>query len=339
MKILYVINDGIVGGLQKHVLCLMEALKGIAETALIINIKRDSQLIPMFEERGLKVYLLDGKSGHDWRIIGRFRKALLDFNPDIIHAHVLPLFCLLYLVFSCHRIPLMHSLHTSSSKHSFVNWLVWKLLLFRVAYWLPVSTSTWEGFRKANANMQGEVFFNPILLADYINHGRDSVTWKGENPVVGMVGRKAKVKDWPSFHAVEKLVRAKMPDAIFLNAGEEAICDGRAAIASMDLFIMTSISEELPTTLLECFALGTPVCGFVPKGGTKEILAFSDGSLRNAFIQERDCKQLAKLVIDLLNDHERRSAIAADGMHIVKNHFAAETLVPGRLMDIYAKFT
>ena len=49
MKVLYVINTGLVGGLQRHVLCLMEALKGIADTAVVINTEINPQLVPMFQ--------------------------------------------------------------------------------------------------------------------------------------------------------------------------------------------------------------------------------------------------------------------------------------------------
>ena len=123
----------------------------------------------------------------------------------------------------------------------------------------------------------------------------------------------------------------------FLNAGEKSTCDGREAIAKMDLFVMTSKHEELPTTVLECFALGTPVCGFIPVGGMSDILKFSTGPLREVFIAERSCEKLADIVLDLLAHPEKRLALIEDGRQIVESHFDAEKSCRGRLMEIYEK--
>ena len=335
MKVLYIINTGLVGGLQRHVLCLMESLKGVAETAVVINAEIESQVVDMFANSGLKVYRLCGRSGHDWRIVGRFRKALQDFKPDIIHAHGLPVFCLLYLCLFNRRVSVLHSLHTPPRKPSIGNWLIWKLLECRVAYWLPVSSSTWARFQKWHNAVRGEVFFNPVRVEP---QNTRTIRKEADGFVVGMVGRNTDQKDWPSFHRVEQLVKERMPGVTFLNAGEESVCDGRAAILSMDLFVMTSKHEQLPTTVLECFMLGTPICGFLPDGGTKDILEFSAGAVRNAFINGRECAELARLVEALILDVERRQNMVDDGWNILIKHFDAENNCQGHLMNIYRRF-
>ena len=136
----------------------------------------------------------------------------------------------------------------------------------------------------------------------------------------------------PNFFCADKGVQ-------FLNAGEKSTCDGREAIAKMDLFVMTSKHEELPTTVLECFALGTPVCGFIPVGGMSDILKFSTGPLREVFIAGRSCEKLADIVMDLLAHPEKRQALIEDGRRILENHFDAEKNCRGRLMEIYEKCT
>ena len=184
------------------------------------------------------------------------------------------------------------------------------------------------------------MFFNPLRLSDFQKSEKtaDSLGRKGARFVVGMVGRNADVKDWPSFHTVEQLVQEKIPGVMFLNAGETKVCDGREAIAKMDLFVMTSKSEQLPTAVLECFAIGTPICGFIPDGGMAEILAFSSGPLKDVFIKDRDTSRLAEIVVALLRDEEKRNAVVEDGWRILNDHFAAEKLVPGKLMEIYRRF-
>ena len=184
---------------------------------------------------------------------------------------------------------------------------------------------------------------------------------QSNNFIVGMVGRNADQKDWPSFHKVEELVKGQfsgclisdsliegagksnnpksnnqtIPSVEFLNAGEHSLCDGRAAIRKMDLFLMTSKHEELPTTVLECFMERTPICGFIPRGGMEDILELSNGPLREVFIKERDCGKLADIVMDLLAHPKKRQALVEDGWQILEGHFDAEKNVRGRLMEIY----
>ncbi len=338
MRVLYIINTGLIGGLQRHVLCLMESLKGIADTAVVINTEIEPQVVDLFADNGMKLYRLHGKSGHDLRIVLRLHKILQDFKPDIVHAHGLPLYGLFYFCLFRRSIPIIHSLHTPPTMPTLTTWLPWKLLEMRIAYWLPVSSETWVRFLKWHPKVKGEIFFNPLRLR-HENHSRlDVEGWRGEGPVVGMVGRNDDQKDWPSFHKVEAIVKSRRPEITFFNAGENAICNGREMIGRMDLFIMTSKHEQLPTTVLECFECGTPICGFLPDGGTKDILHFSNGPVRDAFISNRDCSRLANLVEILLDNPSKRQAIVRDGWQILVNHFDAEKNCHGQLMDVYKRF-
>ena len=228
----------------------------------------------------------------------------------------------------------------------------WKLRIFfwllgKDCYYLPVSSVTWEGLKKWLPYAKGEVFFNSIRIekAKVRGEGEQRREWPF---VVGMVGRNAEVKDWPSFHKVEKLVKDKVSgfqsfkvsgtqgcNVEFLNAGEMEVCNGREAIEKMDLFVMTSKHEQLPTTVLECFLLGTPICGFLPEGGTSDILQYSKGPVRAAFIKERDCEKLAEIVMDLMAHPEKRLAMVEDGRQILEGHFDAEKNVRGQLMRVY----
>lgn len=318
------VSDRRNGGILNHVRCLLTCL-------------RSDGAIPCYAI-GLDVPFA-GTSGHDVREWVQVRHVMQDFRPDIIHFHTPNLLMALYVrlhnLWSRHNVSVVCSWHTPTNHPpSFGQW-VFFWLLGPACYYLPVSTPTWNGFRKWLPKARGEVFFNPVRLADFPQSGNRTIRQSG-NYCVGMVGRAAAQKDWPSFHKVEALVKAKMPNVRFLNAGEEAVCEGRAAIASMDLFVMTSRHEELPTTVLECFALGTPICGFLPEGGTSDILSFSSGPLCSAFLEgERDCERLADLVMDLLRHPEKRESLIADARRILEEHFDAERNCRGQLVPLY----
>lgn len=80
-------------------------------------------------------------------------------------------------------------------------------LLGKRCYFLPVSSATWEGLKRWLPCAQGEVFYNPLRVGGGRLRSADPTT-RGE-AIVGMVGRNAVVKDWPSFHKVCDCLRLK----------------------------------------------------------------------------------------------------------------------------------
>jgi len=324
MRILYISDRG-AGGIANHVKCLVACLPtDVAHYTIGIDEP------------------FAGKNGHDIREWFQIRRVVKRFRPDVIHFHA-PCFLMALYVRLFSRAKVVCSWHMPTDHPCGMSDWIFFMLLGKRCYFLPVSSATWKGLQKWLPYARGEVFFNPVRLTDFTHSSQPSLLSKSNNFTVGMVGRAADVKDWPSFHKVEAIVREKVEvqrkdgawRVRFLNAGEKGLCDGRAAIAQMDLFLMTSKHEQLPTVVLECFAIGTPICGFLPDGGTSDILSFSKGPVDAAFLRERSCEKLADLVIDLLQSPEKRKAIAEDGRQILEGHFDAEKNVKGQLMDVY----
>lgn len=320
MRILYISDRG-KGGIKNHVKCLLECLKGVD---------------------GVETYCIGedepfaGRCGHDFAEWKQIRHVIKTFKPDVIHLHTLPLLMCLYIKLFV-RLPLFVSLHTPwdnrpSFKDRILHWLV------KGAFYLPVSNVTWSGFKKWVKGVKGEAFFNPILISDTMRH-RDIVRGiKGESFVIGAVGRNADQKDWPSFHCVETKVCAAYPKTEVWNLGEDGFCkNANERIKDMDLFVMTSKHEELPTTVLECFVSRTAICGFIPRGGMSDILSFSNGALKEVFIEERDTDKLAAIALKLLKDDDLRQRVIEDGWQIVTNHFDAMKNCRGQLLDIYRR--
>ncbi len=319
MRVLY-ISDRQDGGILQHVRCLRASLPSEVESYEIGH-------------GGTEEFV--GRNGHDIREWIQIRRVMRDFKPDIVHFHIPALMMVLYVRFFT-KAKIVRSWHTPTTGGEGFRRRIVRWLFGSKCYYLPVSGSTWDGLRRWAPRIKGEVLFNPIRV-----DGRSCPNlpsgWKATGPVVGMVGRNAEQKDWPSFHEVERLVKESMPEVAFLNGGEKGPCDGRKTILGLDLFVMTSKHEELPTTMLECFLLGTPICGFIPEGGVSDILNFSSGAVRDAFIDDRNCDKLAELVLELLSDGERRRRMVKDGWQILVNHFSADRLVKDQLMATYRK--
>lgn len=337
MRVLY-ISDRWKGGIVSHVKCLTECLSPEVER-FVIGFGGDEGFA--------------GRSGHDWREWFQIRRVIKAFEPDVIHFHTNPLFMELYVKLFFHG-RVVCSIHTPSVRRRpefsrrLVNWAA------EPCYWLPVSCENWRNFKACYPRACGEVFFNPIRIG-IRDRGLGTPTIRQSNNfIVGMVGRNAVVKDWPSFCKVAETVkRGGLTEIVFwgvgVSEGESKSFgveaervewkglqpNGQEWIGKMDLLLLTSESEEMPTVVLEAFLSGTPVCGFMPRGGMSDILSLSSGALREVFIQERDCERLAKIVARIRGDADLRKRVVEDGWQILVNHFDAEKNVRGRLMDIY----
>ena len=171
------------------------------------------------------------------------------------------------------------------------------------------------------------------------------------NKIIGMVGRSDPDKGWSDLSSIanEAKVRcigvgvsdaeaiAKFGDAARAIEWKGVQPNGREWIGKMDVFVLASRHEEMPTVVLEAFAERTAICGFIPEGGMSEILEFSNGPLHEVFIKERDTSRLAKIVMSLLHDEAKRKAVIEDGWQILINNFDAEKSCKGQLMDIYRR--
>ena len=170
--------------------------------------------------------------------------------------------------------------------------------------------------------------------------------------VIGMVGRSDPAKGWQSYAEVAGSIKeveacgvgVDKTEALEKFGSAAEVVDwkgiqpnGREWIRKMNLFVLTSKHEEMPTVVLECFAERTPICGFIPEGGMSEILSYSNGALKEVFIAKRDCEKLAAIVERLLKDEALRRRVVEDGWQILTNHFDAERNCRGQLMDVYRR--
>lgn len=374
MKVLYLINAGIMGGRERHVMTLVRSLP--KEIEYCICAVSAGEATEAMQAAGLNVRVLGGRNGHDVRVFPRFIRLLREFKPDVVHAHSVAL--LPYAAMRLFpKIALVQSVHGPSV--SGVEWaarrksIAWKLksslswILERMPdYYLPVSQATWDEFKIVHPDAKGEVFFNALNLdalpeARRSRGDRSTEDASQQNPstrkrVVGMVGRMADQKDWPSFAKIAGLLKERMPELEIWgvgaseewareNVGEDARYvkwfgsrqDARELIAQMDVFVMTSKHEQLPTTMLEAFAMHVPVAGFLPEGGTNEVLALAQGCEAALMNKERDCAKAADAVIRILSDDALYAAMVREGDRIVHEYFDMKKLCATQLADVYKR--
>lgn len=367
MRVLYFINAGIMGGRERHVHTLVKSLPPYVEYC-VCAVSAGEATEAMAAD-GVNVVVLGGKNGHDFKIYRRFKRLLKTFKPDVVHAHATALLPFIALR-SLKSVPVVLSIHGPSTSIGENN-AQQKRLLARIKSWLldvlqrhpdyylPVSKATWRDFLTVMPMAQGEVLYNALNLSSL-----PSSKGRRTGNIVGMVGRMADVKDWPAFLQIIKEVLIRKPEVEVWAVGDGPVradieslwqclsseCridkerlkwfgsrqDARELIGMMDVFILSSKHEQLPTTLLEAFMLRTPVVGFMPLGGTEEILAFANGSIA-LLNRERDVVRAAEDVVRVLEDKSLRAEMIAEGYRVATEYFDMKKICATQLMSVYSR--
>ena len=98
-------------------------------------------------------------------------------------------------------------------------------------------------------------------------------------------------------------------------------------LKGFDLFVMSSVTEGLGTSILDAMACGKPVVG-TTAGGIPEVV--SDGET-GLLVPPRDPEAMAASIIRLLSDRSLRERMGAAGLARVHERFSAETMVKNTL--------
>ena len=171
----------------------------------------------------------------------------------------------------------------------------------------------------------------------------------GANPqdrVVSVVARLEPIKDLPTFVRAAGRVLASEPNTRFLIIGggsQEAhirqIVDdlgiGNAIsllgdrrdvgrlLAGTDLFVLPSINEGMPLTLIEAMSAGVPVVA-TRVGGVPEVVAHDETGL---LVPPQDPGAMAEAMLELLRDTGRARSMGRRGMQRARQQFRLETMV------------
>ena len=165
-------------------------------------------------------------------------------------------------------------------------------------------------------------------------------------PLVGNVAALVPHKGQKHLIEAAALVVQRMPDARFVIAGEGEL---RASLErqiqdhhlekhvlllgfrpdvlslhkAFDVFVMSSVTEGLGTSLLDAMACGKPIVA-TTAGGIPEVV--EDGRT-GLLVAPRDHRAMADAIVRLLHDAALRQQLGAAGLAAARSRFSAERMV------------
>ncbi|PYR52684.1 MAG: hypothetical protein DMF89_01870 [Acidobacteria bacterium] len=176
-----------------------------------------------------------------------------------------------------------------------------------------------------------------------------------DSPVVGNVAALVPHKGQRHLIDAAALVVRELPDVRFVIMGEGELrehldrlvrehhlekhvrlpgfrTDVLGCLKSFDLFVMSSVSEGLGTSLLDAMACSKAVVA-TRVGGIPEVV---HEGVTGLLVEPRDHRQLANAILELLRNHEQREHYGTAGFERVRERFTVERML-AETVAVYAR--
>lgn len=303
---------------------------------------------------------------HARGIIRPLIKMLQKNKPQVILSLSFHINCVVVIASILSRIQtrLFISEHTSVDA-AFITLPTWKRLIVkycvRLFYrradgWIAVSKGVAQQMASyAKIKLESvNVIYNPVITPEMINMSKESVEhpfFKTNSPVILAVGRLSVEKDYPTLlKAISQIKTSPPVRLIILGDGPEReniikhietlkisefvsllgnVSNPYPYFTNSNVYVLSSIREGLPTTLIEAMTLGIPIVSTDIPSGPREIL---NNSTYGKLVPPKDSVALAKAITDTLGSKKPNIPTAA--LDKYQSKYAIDTylniLFPGR---------
>lgn len=336
-KIAFILPNLRPGGAEK---VTVELANGLAARGYAIDMVLLAAEGEFLRELAPVIRVVDLKAGRILWAVTRFAKYLRKQRPSVVvsaleHVNVC---AMLARQLSATAVPVVVTIHSTRSMAPMYKLRFRGRVLRYCAQWcypraagiVCVSHGVADDLAAVTGTRRDrlQVIYNPVVSQRILDLAREPLDhpWfaAGAPPVVVAVGRLVSVKDYPSLIRAFSLVRATQDVRLMiLGEGEDRpqlenlIAELRlddsvalpgfgtnpyAYLARAALFVLSSISEALPTALIEALAVGTPVVATDCKCGPKEVL---QGGRFGALVPVGDVTALAAAISAALSAPRR----------------------------------
>jgi len=357
-RLMYILESRSWGGAEAYVRHLIEGLEREAWAVSLVCPQTEA-LAPLLEwarRVGVRLHRLPGERPQHVPALVRFFRR---HRPDLVHFNLHHPFACRYAILAAAlagvpaRIATNHLPTLPPTAYTWKGRLALRLA-YRCVHRMLVDSETNRRRALAQYPIAPEklsVVPHGVRLEDFPVEGtRTSVAEEfGLNiraPIIGTVGRLSSQKATEDVIEAAVSVRRRFPEAQFLIVGDgerraalERLVEARGLCASvrftgyredvprllaaMDVFVLSSLYEGMPFSVLEAMAAARPVVATRVDGVPEVVVEGETGLL----VPPRAPEQLAEAIAVLLAHPERAREMGRRGRERVRRHFSRERMV------------
>jgi glycosyltransferase involved in cell wall biosynthesis len=346
-------------GGQNQVLVTVLGLRALGHRTLLVA-HPDGQLRQRAQE-GLDLITLAPKTEMDLGAAWRLSRLIKRVNPDVIHAHDPHGVAMAALALSMSTQPVKPPLVASRRvdfhlrASSLSRWKYRQVDCFICASEAIRVMLVGDGIPdERTVTVHEGIDLGRVAAAPPANLHEELFLPHGA-PIVGNVAALVPHKGQRHFIEAAALVIRQVPDARFVIAGEGELRPSlerqikdhrlekhvllagfRPDILSLhkafDIFVMSSITEGLGTSLLDAMAAAKPIVA-TSTGGIPEVVV---NDVTGYLVPPRDHDAMAKAIVKLLKNAELRQQMGTAGLGRAQECFSAERMVE-KTVAVYRK--
>lgn len=336
-------------GGQNQVLVTVMCLRALGHRAVLVA-HPNGELRRRAAE-GLELIPLAPRAEMDLHAAWRLSRVLKLLGPDVVHAHDPHGVAMAALALSMSTQPKRPRLIASRrvdfhlARNAFSRWKYRQVDLFIAASEAIRDLLIRDGVAKARVVTVHEGIDLAKVEAAPPADLHQELWLPHDAPLVGNVAALVPHKGQRYLVDAAREVLRRQPDARFIIAGEgelrEALTnqirqhhlekhvmltgfrpDVLSVLKAFDLFVMSSITEGLGTSVLDAMACGKAVVG-TSAGGIPEVVVDGETGL---IVPPRDPAAMADAIVRLLEDPALRARMGAAGLARVRSDFSAERM-------------
>lgn len=354
MKILHVISSGGFFGAENVLLNLAESFekKGNEVIVCAFNDLRNphTEIVDKAKSMGLMTITLDSKGRFDFSLIKKLQDVLIGNNIDIIHTHNYKSNIIGALAVKKLNIPIVSTAHGFTDATTRIS--VYELLdrFFLKHYFNGVAVMSQKMLPRIDENKKkvipnGINVFNYKTYSEMRNQVRNKYHINNDEFLVGTIGRLSKEKNQAYLlkaicKVIEKNSNVKVlvvgdgPQLGHLRKTAEKlgladrivftgiIKDIIPVYQALDIFVLPSLTEGVPMTILEAMASKVPVIA-TNVGGVPDIIKSEEIGV---LCDVNHIEQLSDAIAVLINDNAKREFLKNYAWNYVNDHYSLEKM-------------
>ena len=233
------------------------------------------------------------------------------------------------------------------------DWLTPAQLLLMKVFWkfcdsiVVLSSAMKDHILKLKLVNRDKVHLIPTMLPSHYSDSSTDDKSVNQHIRIGTIGRLTPEKGHIFLLKAAQLINKRFSDVKFIIAGNGPLKDSLVKAAtesglgekvdfigrfnklndimnSIDIFVLTSLTEGMPLVLVEAMAYGKPIVA-TDVGGVRELV--KDGET-GFVVPPKNPEAFAEAVIDLINQPEKRQNIARAATERFMQDYSSERLIP-----------